>query len=115
MVLCATKSSPSASQAAVSVFTVTASAEPGTLIRVLGLFAVRDLVPRFVSCVRELDLLRIEVEVGAVDDDIGQVLAAKLRQIIAVTDVALTRHAAGPPGFVLAHDQRPQIFNETNL
>lgn len=96
MVLYAAMNAPAASSAAgsASVFAVTASAEPGALIRVLGLFAVRDLVPRFVSCVRELDLLRIEVEVDAVDDDIGQVLAAKLRQIIAVKDVALIRSTA---------------------
>ena len=91
----ATKSAPAASQAAgsASVFVVTASAEPGTLIRVLGLFAVRDLVPRFVSCVRESDMLRIEVDIDSVGDDIDQILAAKLRQIIVVTDVALTQVA----------------------
>ena len=80
MALCATRNAPAASQAAgaTSVFAVTASAEPGTLIRVLGLFAVRDLVPRAVSCVREFDMLKIEVEIDSVGDDIDQILAAKI-------------------------------------
>lgn len=79
----------SANDGSPTEFLVTATAETGSLIRVLGLFAVRDVIPRKISCACESGMLSIRIEVDEVDETACQILLAKLREIVAVTRAAL--------------------------
>ena len=71
-------------------FSVHARAEPGTMPRVLELFAKRGLVPsRWYSAICEPDRARltIEIEVGGLDDEAADYIAGCLRQIVSVDAV----------------------------
>ncbi len=70
-------------------FEVAAMAEPGVLIRILELYALRDLVPHRVRSRIVGDRLLIEVEVAEVDDGEAERIAAKIRANVLVTSVRL--------------------------
>ena len=80
-------------------FSVHARAEPGTMPRVLELFAKRGLVPSlWHSAVSgpERARLTIEIEVGGLDDATAHYIAECLRQIVSVDAVlTLCRNPAG--------------------
>jgi acetolactate synthase small subunit len=80
-------------------FSVHARAEPGTMPRVLELFAKRGLVPSlWHSAVSgpERARLTIEIEVGGLDDEAAHYIAECLRQIVSVDAVlTLCRNPAG--------------------
>lgn len=80
-------------------FSVHAGAEPGTMPRILEQFAKRGLVPSlWHSAVSGPDRARltIEIEVGGLDDETAQYIAAYLRQIVSVDAVlTLCRNSAG--------------------
>jgi acetolactate synthase small subunit len=79
-------------------FSVHAHAEPGTMPRILELFAKRGLVPTlWHSATYGTDeaLLTIDVQIGGLDRDVMYYIAACMRQIPFV-EVVLTseRHSA---------------------
>lgn len=67
-----------------SWFQVTASARPQMLLRALGIFAQRDLVPRHITVHQVGDDLQIIIDVDGLTDQAAQLLCRKLEQIVAV-------------------------------
>ncbi len=104
---------PSAARAAadsnlaeVAYFFVDARAEPGVMPRVLELFAKRGLVPsRWHSAVADGDpqRLTIDIQVHGMATQIGEYIAAAMRQIASVEAVASGRQAR-PAGHASAAD-----------
>ena len=80
----------------IAYFSVHARAEPGVMPRVLELFAKRGLVPsRWRSAVAAGDpqLLTIDIQVRGLGPEIGDYIAACLRQIASVEAVSAGRQA----------------------
>ncbi len=76
---------------AVACFAIDATAEPGTMPRVLAHFALRSLVPdRWHALRTEGDELQIDIQIAGLDAIEIDKLAAALRQIIDVRDVLVT-------------------------
>lgn len=73
-------------------FAVTSAREPSVLLRVLELFAMRDLIPAKVRC-QHTDGpepgLRIEVSVAGLERQQAEHLALRMRNIAPVTNVML--------------------------
>ena len=71
-------------------FSVTATAEPGTMPRVLEIFAKRRLVPaRWLSAVagpRDGEI-HIDIQLADVDRELAERLAQSLRQVVSVQSV----------------------------
>ena len=79
-------------------FSVHARAEPGTMPRIVELFAKRGLVPTMwhsATCGTDQTLLTIDVQMRGLDRDVMNYIAACMRQIPFV-EVVLTseRHSA---------------------
>lgn len=73
-------------------YTVTAAVEPSAALRVLEMFAQRDLIPNQLIC-RQIDgpepSLHIEVSVAGLDHQHAEHLALRMRNIMPVTGVLL--------------------------
>lgn len=85
------------SLAVASYFSVHARAEPGVMPRVLELFAKRGLVPiRWHSVITGADRgeLRIDIQMGWLEREVVDYIAACLRQITCVDDVLASADAA---------------------
>ena len=71
-------------------FSVIATAEPGTMTRVLEIFAKRGLVPaRWLSAVagpRDGEI-HIDIQLADVDRELAERLAQSLRQVVSVQSV----------------------------
>ncbi len=72
-------------------YRIVACAEPALLCQVLNLFALQYLVPREVSVTRVNDLLTIEVAIEGLSWHRAQVIGEKMRNLIDVCSVELTR------------------------
>jgi len=69
-------------------YSVVAAAEPGVMPRVLELFAKRNLVPsRWHSIAAAEGDLQIDIQVEGLAPDVGDYIAACLRQIVNVETV----------------------------
>ena len=82
--------------AEVAYFFVYARAEPGVMPRVLELFAKRGLVPsRWRSAIAAGDpqLLTIDIQMPGLGPEIGEYIAASMRQIASVEMVSAGRRA----------------------
>ncbi len=86
-------------------FSIQAEAEPGVMPRVLELFAKRNLVPsKWHSVVAGAGELQIDIQIEALTVDLGDYIAACLRQIVHVETVLTSlKHGgtAGPPEALL--------------
>jgi len=79
-------------------FSVTASAEPGVLPRIVALFAKRGLTPIHLQAdwsVRAGGVLNVEVRMAGMDSELADYIGQCLRVIVAVEDVQVSeqRHA----------------------
>jgi len=70
-------------------YELAAMVDPGVLIRILELFALRNLVPHRVKSRTLGDRLLIEVDVADVDDSEAERVAAKMRANVLVVSVRL--------------------------
>lgn len=70
-------------------FLIAANAEPQSLLRVLGCFAQRDIVPAATRMRVEDGRMQIEIEARGLPDAQAALIAAKLREAVAVTGVEL--------------------------
>lgn len=73
-------------------FDIEAGLDPQSLPRILNLFAQRWLMPRHVSMRQEGERLLVAIEMSDLDRDAAELIAAKLRDMVLVTGVAL-KHA----------------------
>ena len=71
-------------------FRVTAVADTGTLLRVINLFAKRGLDPTLIHATNEDGQLTIEVVQPNLAEDIARIIAAAVRALVMVREVALT-------------------------
>lgn len=81
----------------VSCFAVEAEAEPGTLTRLLSLFAKRGLVPERVFAQKGFALakdLTVDIQVAGLDRALTQQIAQSLRALPGVTAVLTSEKAA---------------------
>jgi acetolactate synthase small subunit len=69
--------------------------DPQALLRVVGLFAQRSLVPEALTAQRADDRLRVTTEVSGIDAGGADILVARLREAVLVIDAA--RHEAAAP------------------
>lgn len=76
-----------------SCFQVTALDEPQILLKLLGLFAARDLTPAVVRSVREQDRLQIEIMQDGMDDHMADIVAAKISNLVEVEECFFSRFA----------------------
>jgi hypothetical protein len=76
-------------------FTLTATAEPGLLPRLLIPFARRDLTPDSLDCVRSGDTLRVEIAMAAMPAEMVHLIEGNLRQTVGVTSLACRREITG--------------------
>ena len=78
---------PDTTSPAVSCFSLVAAADPGVLSRVINVFAKRGLIPSQVYSTlvgpRNEDL-HIDLQVRAIDAQLREVIAERLRQIVCV-------------------------------
>jgi acetolactate synthase small subunit len=88
-------SSHQPSEPAVACFAVRAAADPGTLPRILELFAKRGLVPSSVhsrmSGTGEAALLMVDLQIDGLTGAQVEVVAEQLRQIVVVERVLTAR------------------------
>lgn len=79
--------SPGTTSSVVSCFSLAAAADPGVLTRVVNVFAKRGLIPSQVYSTlvepRSEDL-HIDLQVGAIDAHLRELIAESLRQIVCV-------------------------------
>lgn len=75
-------------------FDITVHHDPQALLRVIGLFAQRSLVPERLAVERSGDGLRVAIDVAGLDANGADILVARLREGVLVIDAA--RHAAEP-------------------
>ena len=68
-------------------FDVRALADPGTLPRILELFANRGLVPDRVRSAQDGEHVRVRIEIEGMEDDLARYIAECLRQIYVVEAV----------------------------
>lgn len=82
-------------ESSVACFAVRAAADPGTLSRVVELFAKRGLVPKSVHArlagATEESSLLIDVQIDALDAESAERIAESLRQIVTVERVLTAR------------------------
>ncbi|MBL6455744.1 hypothetical protein JMJ55_10440 [Belnapia sp. T6] len=79
-------------------FHVLAEASPGLLSRLLQPLAKRDLVPDFVRAVREGDLMRVELLLEAMPQEMVHLVGGNLGQVIGV----LEQHCESGQALLLA-------------
>lgn len=70
-------------------FDVRALADPGTLPRILELFAKRGLVPDRVHSVQDGGVIRASIQVERMENDLAHYIAECLRQIYVVEAVEI--------------------------
>lgn len=70
-------------------FRIDASAEPQSFLRVMGQFAQRAIVPVAAEMRVDCDRMRIEVDARDLPPAQAALIAAKLREAVAVTGVEL--------------------------
>lgn len=75
-------------------YVVTAQADPQTVLRVVGLFSQRGLIPLEVRGDRSDTGLSIVIAVELDDPAVAELLLQKLRALVLVDDVHLTERAA---------------------
>jgi hypothetical protein len=68
-------------------YRVSALPDPATLLRILELFALRDIVPQRVKCRQIGDRLLAEIDVCELGDREGALIADKMRAIVLVQSV----------------------------
>lgn len=77
-------------------FTVRTVAEPGSLSRVLEIFAKRSLVPsKLFSVATGADELTVDLQVDGLDGDLGTVIANQLRSQVGISTVLTSEKAEG--------------------
>jgi hypothetical protein len=74
-------------------FEATAEPDPGMLIRILNLFALRDHVPVRVRSRSFGDRLQVAVDVHGLDETEADLIAAKMRALVGVSAVRLEQMA----------------------
>lgn len=75
-------------------FRIDAMPDPQSLLRVTGLFAQRSIVPAAMTMDARHGGMRIEVMVAGLASSQAAVLAAKLREVVAVNGAELDELAA---------------------
>jgi hypothetical protein len=68
-------------------FSATATPEPGMLIRMLNLFAVRDHVPARVRSRVVGGLLLVDIDAGGLAEPEADLVAARMRALVGVVGV----------------------------
>lgn len=97
------RTSPAADRASPALlatfcFSIQAAAEPGVMPRVLELFAKRNLVPaKWHSIADGAGELQIDIQVEGLAVELGDYIAACLRQIVHVDAVLTSLKQADPP------------------
>ncbi len=76
-------------------FTITASAEPGLLPRLITPFARRDLTPDSFDGTRVGDTLRVEISMAAMPAEMVHLVEGNLCQTVGVIAVATRREVTG--------------------
>lgn len=76
-------------ETALYVFAVRAAQEPQVMLRVAGLFAQRNIIPRQLCCRTSGSWLLIDVEVRLESGAVAQLLLEKMRSIVCVDRVNL--------------------------
>ncbi|MDR3524863.1 MAG: hypothetical protein P4L66_12265 [Acetobacteraceae bacterium] len=76
-------------------FTVTATAEPGLLPRLIQPFARRDLTPDGFECTRSGGVLRVEIGMAAMPAEMVHLVEGNLRQTVGVSSVICRREITG--------------------
>jgi hypothetical protein len=76
-------------------FTVTATAEPGLMPRLLMPFAKRDLTPDSFESARAGDTLRVEIAMAAMPAEMVHLVEGNLRQTIGVCAVVCRQEVTG--------------------
>ena len=66
---------------------------PQSLLRLLGLFAARDITPAAVRSTQEQDQLYVEIMVDGMDEATADIIAEKARMIVGVRECLLSRFA----------------------
>jgi hypothetical protein len=74
-------------------YEATAEMDPGVLIRILNLFALRDHVPVRVRSRLLGNRLQVAVDVLGLDEPEAELIAARMRALIGVSRVRLERIA----------------------
>lgn len=72
-----------------STFAVRAHADPQILLRILGLFAQRSVIPEQASCARAGDILLIDIQASLPDEATAELLLHKLRAMVCVDRACL--------------------------
>jgi hypothetical protein len=70
-------------------FAAVAQPDPGMLIRILNLFALRNHVPVRVRSRALGGQLQVDVDVAGVADDEAQLIAARMRALVGVSSVRM--------------------------
>jgi hypothetical protein len=76
-------------------FTLTATAEPGLMPRLLMPFAKRDLTPDSFECTRAGDTLRVEIGMAAMPAEMVHLVEGNLRQTVGVSAVSCRQEITG--------------------
>lgn len=76
-----------------SCFQVTTVDSPQILLKLLGLFAARDLTPAVVRSVQERGRLQVEIMLDGMDEHMADIVAAKISQFVEVEECFLSRFA----------------------
>lgn len=76
-----------------SCFQVTTLDGPQVLLKLLGLFAARDLTPAVVRSVQERGRLQVEIMLDGMDEHMAEVVANKITQFVEVEECHLSRFA----------------------
>jgi hypothetical protein len=76
-------------------FTLTASAEPGLMPRLLMPFAKRDLTPDSFECTRNGAMLRVEIAMAAMPAEMVHLVEGNLRQTVGVLGVNCRQEITG--------------------
>lgn len=76
-----------------SCFQITTVDGPQVLLKLLGLFAARDLTPAVVRSVREGERHHVEVMLDGMEEHMADIVAAKISALVEVEDCLLSRFA----------------------
>ena len=77
-------------------FDILVQNDPQSLLRVVGLFAQRAMIPETLAVARTGDGLRVAIEIAGLDADAADILVARLREGVMVIDAS--RHGAALVG-----------------
>lgn len=76
-----------------SCFQVIALDSPQILLKLLGLFAARDLTPAVVRSAQERGRLQIEIMLDGMDEQMADIIEAKISAMVEVEECFLSRFA----------------------